>query len=194
MMRVFAASPCLSCSPTRRFSPACYSVQRRLLYPRGGPARPPRPRPACRFRGRRPRRRPTGNASSAGGSRRSPAGAAALISTATAASSGNRRVRVAALARGRARPADRELRGYSGSTGAPTEEGLRIDARTAYDFARERRTSRRRIVLYGKSLGRRSRCASPTERPVAGAHPRRALHLDRRCGGDRSTGSCRWHG
>jgi len=58
-------------------------------------------------------------------------------------------------------------RGYSGSTGTPTEEGLRIDARTAYDFvAKPYEPSR--IVLYGESLGTGVAVRLATERPVAG--------------------------
>jgi len=48
-------------------------------------------------------------------------------------------------------------RGYSGSTGAPTESGLREDARAAYAWAAER-IEPKRVVLYGESLARGSRC------------------------------------
>jgi hypothetical protein len=43
-------------------------------------------------------------------------------------------------------------RGYGGSTGAPTEDGLIRDAGAAYDFARARYPADR-IVLFGESLG-----------------------------------------
>ena len=43
-------------------------------------------------------------------------------------------------------------RGYGGSTGKPSEEGLIRDARAAYDFARARYPAKR-IVLFGESLG-----------------------------------------
>lgn len=43
-------------------------------------------------------------------------------------------------------------RGYPGSTGTPTEEGLAIDARAAYDWLKERHAARD-IVLHGHSLG-----------------------------------------
>ncbi len=43
-------------------------------------------------------------------------------------------------------------RGYGGSTGKPTEDGLIRDAEAAYVFARAR-TPAKRIVLFGKSLG-----------------------------------------
>jgi fermentation-respiration switch protein FrsA (DUF1100 family) len=43
-------------------------------------------------------------------------------------------------------------RGYGGSTGRPSEEGLIRDATAAYDFARARYPATR-IVLFGESLG-----------------------------------------
>lgn len=43
-------------------------------------------------------------------------------------------------------------RGYGGSTGSPSEEGLHLDALVAYDEA-FRRYGAERLVLYGESLG-----------------------------------------
>lgn len=43
-------------------------------------------------------------------------------------------------------------RGYGGSEGKPTEDGLIADGRAAYDFAREKYPNAR-IVLWGESLG-----------------------------------------
>lgn len=43
-------------------------------------------------------------------------------------------------------------RGYAGSTGKPTEQGLRLDARAAYDWV-ARRYPADRIVIHGYSLG-----------------------------------------
>jgi fermentation-respiration switch protein FrsA (DUF1100 family) len=43
-------------------------------------------------------------------------------------------------------------RGYGGSSGTPSEDGLIRDAEAAYGFARER-TPAQRIVLFGESLG-----------------------------------------
>jgi fermentation-respiration switch protein FrsA (DUF1100 family) len=43
-------------------------------------------------------------------------------------------------------------RGYGGSTGKPSEQGLILDARAAYDFVRARYPAKR-IVLFGESLG-----------------------------------------
>jgi uncharacterized protein len=58
-------------------------------------------------------------------------------------------------------------RGYSGSTGTPTEAGLRIDARTAYDWLATQ-VPAERIVLYGESLGSGVAVRLATERPTAG--------------------------
>ena len=58
-------------------------------------------------------------------------------------------------------------RGYSGSTGSPTEEGLREDARAAYAWLAER-VEPRRIVLYGESLGSAVAVHLAAERPVGG--------------------------
>lgn len=58
-------------------------------------------------------------------------------------------------------------RGYSGSTGSPTEEGLATDARTAYDWLAVR-TDPSRIVLLGESLGSGVAVRLAQERPVAG--------------------------
>ncbi len=79
----------------------------------------------------------------------------------------NRRSRVEALS-GKGRGVLLiSYRGYSGSTGAPTEEGLRVDARAAYDFA-ARSVEPNRIVLYGESLGTGVAVRLATERPVGG--------------------------
>jgi fermentation-respiration switch protein FrsA (DUF1100 family) len=58
-------------------------------------------------------------------------------------------------------------RGYSGSTGSPSESGLRIDARTAYDWL-AKQVPTDRIVLYGESLGSGVAVRLATERPIAG--------------------------
>jgi len=58
-------------------------------------------------------------------------------------------------------------RGYSGSTGRPSEAGLRTDARTAYDWLRER-VPPERIVLYGESLGSGVAVRLATERETGG--------------------------
>jgi uncharacterized protein len=79
----------------------------------------------------------------------------------------NRRNRVADLTRDGRGLLIASYRGYSGSTGSPTEAGLRTDARAAYDFvARDYEASR--IVAYGESLGSGVAVRLATERPVAG--------------------------
>ena len=56
-------------------------------------------------------------------------------------------------------------RGYGGSTGKPTEDGLIRDARAAYDFARAR-SSAKRIMLFGESLGTAVAIALAAEREI----------------------------
>ena len=58
-------------------------------------------------------------------------------------------------------------RGYGGSTGKPTEDGLIRDARAAYDFASVR-VPANRIVLFGESLGSGVAVALAAERKIAG--------------------------
>jgi fermentation-respiration switch protein FrsA (DUF1100 family) len=57
-------------------------------------------------------------------------------------------------------------RGYGGSTGSPTEDGLIADARAAYEFA-VARYKVERIALWGESLGTAVAIALAAERPVA---------------------------
>ena len=58
-------------------------------------------------------------------------------------------------------------RGYSGSSGRPSEDGLIRDARAAYDFVTAKFPGRR-IVPFGESLGSAVAVALAAERPVAG--------------------------
>jgi fermentation-respiration switch protein FrsA (DUF1100 family) len=58
-------------------------------------------------------------------------------------------------------------RGYGGSTGTPSEEGLIRDAAAAYDFVVARYPATR-IVLFGESLGSAVAIALAAERMVAG--------------------------
>lgn len=58
-------------------------------------------------------------------------------------------------------------RGYGGSTGRPSEDGLIRDARAAYDFVRAR-DRENRIILFGESLGTGVAVALAAEREVAG--------------------------
>lgn len=57
-------------------------------------------------------------------------------------------------------------RGYGGSTGSPTEEGLMADARAAYASVRSR-VDQKRIVLVGESLGAGVAVKLAAEVPVA---------------------------
>jgi fermentation-respiration switch protein FrsA (DUF1100 family) len=58
-------------------------------------------------------------------------------------------------------------RGYSGSTGSPTEAGLHTDARTAYDWVRQSYEASR-LVAYGESLGTGVAVRLAGEQPLAG--------------------------
>jgi len=58
-------------------------------------------------------------------------------------------------------------RGYGGSTGKPTEDGLIRDAKAAYGFAAAQ-VPATRIVLFGESLGTAVTVALAAERPSAG--------------------------
>ncbi len=57
------------------------------------------------------------------------------------------------------------FRGYGGSTGTPTEEGLHRDAQAAYAFAAERYPPEH-IVLWGQSLGTGVAVRLASEKPV----------------------------
>jgi hypothetical protein len=58
-------------------------------------------------------------------------------------------------------------RGYGGSTGRPSEDGMIRDARAAYDYA-VARTPGKRIVPFGESLGTGVALALAAEREVGG--------------------------
>lgn len=58
-------------------------------------------------------------------------------------------------------------RGFGGSSGAPSEQGLINDALAAYDFAIQRYPARR-IVLWGESLGTAVAIALAAQREVGG--------------------------
>jgi fermentation-respiration switch protein FrsA (DUF1100 family) len=57
-------------------------------------------------------------------------------------------------------------RGYSGSTGSPSEAAIVADARLAYDHLRGLGVAERAIVLYGESLGSGVAVRLASERPV----------------------------
>ncbi|HEX2135035.1 MAG TPA: alpha/beta hydrolase [Microvirga sp.] len=79
----------------------------------------------------------------------------------------NRRLRARSLAEGGRGILLASYRGYSGSTGIPTEDGLRRDARAAYDWA-ARAYEPSRLVLYGESLGSGVAVRLASERAVGG--------------------------
>lgn len=60
-----------------------------------------------------------------------------------------------------------DYRGYGGSTGAPSELGLRSDARAGFDFIRAA-APKSKIAVFGESLGTGIAIALARERPVAG--------------------------
>jgi uncharacterized protein len=60
-----------------------------------------------------------------------------------------------------------EYRGYGGNPGAPTEEGLALDARAAHRYlVEDRGVDPRRLVVFGESLGAAVAVRLATERPV----------------------------
>lgn len=63
-------------------------------------------------------------------------------------------------------------RGYSGSTGSPSEQGLRLDARAGYDWLIAKGYGPRDIVIHGFSLG------SAVAVQLAAERPARALILE----------------
>jgi uncharacterized protein len=77
----------------------------------------------------------------------------------------NRRDRVRALAEEGRGLLVVSYRGYSGSTGSPTETGLHEDARTAYAFA-TRDHDPANILVYGESLGSGVAVRLAAENPV----------------------------
>ncbi len=78
----------------------------------------------------------------------------------------NRRERARALTRDGRGLLIISYRGYSGSTGSPSEAGLRVDARTAYRWLASYAPGR--IVLYGESLGTGVAVRLATEERVGG--------------------------
>jgi len=60
-----------------------------------------------------------------------------------------------------------DYRGYGGSTGSPSELGLRADARAAFDFIRAA-APESRVAVFGESFGTGIAVALARERPVAG--------------------------
>lgn len=61
-----------------------------------------------------------------------------------------------------------DYRGYGQSEGRPTEEGVRLDALAAYEFAAAAAGRSQRLVLFGQSLGGAVAAQLAAERPVGG--------------------------
>ncbi len=57
-------------------------------------------------------------------------------------------------------------RGYGGSGGSPSGDGLLLDARAAYDWLIQQRMDPQRILLFGESLGTTVAVMLAAERPV----------------------------
>ncbi len=72
-----------------------------------------------------------------------------------------------------------EYRGYGGSTGAPSEAGLTLDAEAAYSAALQD-AGPERIVLLGESLGSGLAVKLAARHAVGAVVLEFALHLDRR--------------
>ena len=79
----------------------------------------------------------------------------------------NRRLRAKALTESGRGLLMISYRGYSGSTGSPTESGLHIDARTAYEWVAQSYAASR-LVAYGESLGTGVAVRLASELPLAG--------------------------
>lgn len=60
-----------------------------------------------------------------------------------------------------------EYRGFGGNPGAPSEEGLTLDARAAYDALRAEGIAAERILIWGESLGTAVATRLATEQPAA---------------------------
>ena len=61
-----------------------------------------------------------------------------------------------------------DYRGYGGNPGSPTESGLALDVRAAYEALRDRDVAADRILLFGESLGGAVVTSLATEVPAAG--------------------------
>jgi hypothetical protein len=84
-----------------------------------------------------------------------------------------------------------DYRGYGRSTGRPSERGLRIDARAAFDFLR-RAAAKSKIAVFGESLGTYPAVALASERPVAGVLLNAPFASLRRLWAIRGRPSTRW--
>lgn len=60
-----------------------------------------------------------------------------------------------------------DYRGFGGSTGTPSEAGIRLDTQAAFDFIREA-APRSKIAVFGQSFGTGPAVTLAADRPVAG--------------------------
>lgn len=60
-----------------------------------------------------------------------------------------------------------DYRGFGGSTGSPSEDGIKLDARAAFDFIRGQ-APQSKVALFGQSFGTGPAVTLATERPVSG--------------------------
>ena len=60
-----------------------------------------------------------------------------------------------------------DYRGFGGSTGTPSEAGIRLDAQAAFDFIREA-SPQSKIVVFGQSFGTGPAVTLAADRPIAG--------------------------
>ena len=60
-----------------------------------------------------------------------------------------------------------DYRGFGGSTGSPSEAGIRLDAQAAFDFIRHE-APRSKIAVFGQSFGSGPAVTLAADRPVAG--------------------------
>lgn len=60
-----------------------------------------------------------------------------------------------------------DYRGFGGSTGTPSEAGIRLDAQAAFDFIREE-APQSKIAVFGQSFGSGPAVTLAVDRPVAG--------------------------
>jgi fermentation-respiration switch protein FrsA (DUF1100 family) len=61
-----------------------------------------------------------------------------------------------------------EYRGYGGSEGSPSEEGVQLDALAGYDFLAERIGGPENVVVFGRSMGGAVAARLAATRPTAG--------------------------
>jgi uncharacterized protein len=97
----------------------------------------------------------------------SPGGGVVLFLHGTPGSVGNTAARLGSLQHRGLGAMAVDYRGYGRSTGSPSEHGLRIDVRAAFDYLR-RAAPGSKIAVFGESLGTYPAVTLACDRPVAG--------------------------